>query len=125
MRRRGVWLVMPSRETLHAAYAAGEDANDNKLRDAMGISGVGRFGGLLLRLIDGLLVLLLVLLNLGPRFLDRNTLCFRQRLGGALAGLLGLRLIPGHRRPHSRNGCVAQRLRIVSAGRGADRLLDL
>ncbi len=30
--------------TIHAAYAAGEDATDDKLGDAMGISGVGRFG---------------------------------------------------------------------------------
>jgi predicted porin len=30
--------------TVHAAYAAGEDADDNKLGDAMGIGGVGRFG---------------------------------------------------------------------------------
>ena len=30
--------------TLHAAYAAGEDTTDNKLGDAFGIAGVGRFG---------------------------------------------------------------------------------
>ena len=30
--------------TLHAAYAAGEDATDNKFGDAMGIAGVGRLG---------------------------------------------------------------------------------
>ena len=30
--------------TLHAAYAAGEDATDGRLGDAMGIGGVGEFG---------------------------------------------------------------------------------
>ena len=100
-----------------------ERAEQRAPRDGPGCR-LGRLRRLLLRLVDRLAVLLLVLLDLRARLLDRNVLGPRDGLSCALARVLLLLRVAGDERAHRSNGRVPQGGRVVAARRAAHRLLD-
>ena len=105
------------------AKKKGERTEQGAARDCLR-SDFGRFCRLLLGGIDRLSILLLVLLNAGSSLFDRNTLSAGDRLGGALARLLGLLLVTRKGGPHRSDSRIAQGCRIVAARSTAEGLLD-
>lgn len=75
---------------------------------------LSHLGRLLLRLGDGVRILLLVGRDLLLGLIHRDVLSLCKGVGGTIAGLVGFRLIPGQGRPHRCNRSIAQCRRIVA-----------
>ena len=112
---------MPRKECSQGAQQESYGTEQRASRNRLGC-GVGRLLCLFLGLVDGLLVLLLVLLDLGLGLIDRNVLSLRERIGGLVrgGGLLGG--ITCKRRANGGDGRISDS-RGVLPSRGAANLV--
>ena len=129
--RRSVGLAVTAKspcpcglDRSHSSAEPGSDGSKNQsycAKESACSNRIGRYVGSFCRLppcgFHGLTVLLLILLDLGTSLFNRDVLRLRQSLSGAVSRLLSLVLIARECRSDCRDRRVAQRCRIVAAGR--------
>lgn len=101
----------------------GWECDDSPGSNDFGCS-LGRVDGFLLRRFYRLRVLHLILRHLRLGLIQRNVLDTCKRVGSPIARVVRVGLIPGDGGLHSRDGRVAQSLRITAVRHRSDLLLD-